>query len=74
MVDKWGQPARAESERMGRKHVVISIDAMGGDAGPEVTIPGLARALRRHRRLRVLLYGDKRILTDAVSAWPMMRR
>ena len=47
---------------------------MGGDAGPEVTIPGLARALRRHRRLRVLLYGDKRILTDAVSAWPMMRR
>ena len=40
----------------------IALDAMGGDFGPEVVVPGAAIALVRHPDLSFLLYGDgKRI-------------
>lgn len=35
----------------------ISIDAMGGDFGPEVVIPGAAIALERHPDIRFVIYG-----------------
>ena len=38
------------------KPVRIALDAMGGDHGPEVIVPGAARALRR----RLLLFGTPR--------------
>lgn len=34
----------------------ISIDAMGGDFGPEVVIPGLAKALERHPDIKFIIY------------------
>ncbi len=34
----------------------ISIDAMGGDYGPEVVIPGLAKALERHPDIKFVIY------------------
>jgi len=37
----------------------ISLDAMGGDAGPSVVIPGAALALERHPNLQFLLFGDE---------------
>ncbi|ECE6962120.1 phosphate acyltransferase, partial [Salmonella enterica subsp. enterica] len=33
----------------------ISIDAMGGDFGPEIVIPGLATALERHPDIRFVI-------------------
>ena len=38
--------------------MIIALDAMGGDAGPEVVIPGAALAAERHPEIGFLLYGD----------------
>lgn len=37
--------------------IKISIDAMGGDFGPEVVIPGAAKALERHPDIRFIFFG-----------------
>ncbi len=42
--------------------VILAVDAMGGDHGPEVTVPAVARILQRHIQLRVLLIGDSATL------------
>lgn len=34
--------------------IKISIDAMGGDFGPEVVIPGAAKAFERHPDIRFI--------------------
>ncbi len=43
---------------------VLALDAMGGDFGPSVIIPGAARALEQHPELQFLLFGA----TDAIEA------
>jgi len=43
--------------------IKISVDAMGGDFGPEVTIAGAALAQQRFSNLHIVLYG----LADAVE-------
>ena len=47
------------------KPTVISIDAMGGDHGPSVVVPGVAEYLRANRDsgVRFLLHGDEAALT-----------
>ena len=42
--------------------VILAVDAMGGDHGPEVTVPAVAQILERHAQLRVLLVGDSSTL------------
>ncbi len=37
----------------------IALDAMGGDFGPEVIVPGAAISLQRHPSLSFLFFGDK---------------
>jgi glycerol-3-phosphate acyltransferase PlsX len=37
--------------------ITISIDAMGGDHGPSVTVPALERVIERRPDLRFLIYG-----------------
>jgi glycerol-3-phosphate acyltransferase PlsX len=39
--------------------LILSIDAMGGDAGPGVVVAALARAVVRHPAVRFLLHGDE---------------
>src|SRR5690242_1259523 len=38
--------------------VRIALDAMGGDHGPAVVVPGAALALERHPQVQFLLYGN----------------
>jgi phosphate acyltransferase len=38
---------------------MIALDAMGGDFGPEVVIPGAAISLTRHPNLRFKFFGDQ---------------
>ena len=40
------------------KTIHLAIDAMGGDDGPQMVIPGLAIALMRCPELRFELHGD----------------
>jgi len=51
---------------------VISIDAMGGDHGPSVVVPGVERAalLLRSRGLRVLLHGDEALIRAELASHP----
>ena len=55
---------------------VLAIDAMGGDAGLDMTIPGVRLALETHRDLRVLLFGDEERMRAHVRTWPegLLRR
>lgn len=50
--------------------VTISIDAMGGDHGPSVLIPGLALSKLRHPELFFLLYGDEPAVQHALKQTP----
>ncbi|MEM0898389.1 MAG: phosphate acyltransferase PlsX [Pseudomonadota bacterium] len=38
---------------------IISVDAMGGDVGPEAVIPGAALSLERHPSIKFLLFGKE---------------
>ena len=55
--------------------VTISIDAMGGDHGPSVVVPGLAVGLEqwRSRRLRFLLHGDQARIEAEMARHPALR-
>ncbi|HEY2178618.1 MAG TPA: phosphate acyltransferase PlsX [Caulobacteraceae bacterium] len=51
--------------------LVISIDAMGGDQGPAVVIPGVAKSRKLITGdVRFLLHGEGQILAEAVSRAP----
>ncbi len=50
--------------------VILAVDAMGGDHGPEVTVPAVARILQRHAQLRVLLVGDAESLKAQLDREP----
>jgi glycerol-3-phosphate acyltransferase PlsX len=54
------------------KQITISLDAMGGDAGPDMVIPGAAIALRRRPELRFLLHGDEARLSVLLEAHPQL--
>jgi glycerol-3-phosphate acyltransferase PlsX len=48
----------------------IALDAMGGDNGPSVVVPGAAIALERRPDTRYLLYGDANTLGPMLAAHP----
>jgi glycerol-3-phosphate acyltransferase PlsX len=45
----------------------IALDAMGGDHGPEVIVPGAALSLSRHPDLSVILFGDEQRIRAALA-------
>jgi len=45
----------------------IALDAMGGDHGPEVVIPGAALSLERHPALSFIFFGDERRINAALD-------
>ena len=53
---------------------VISIDAMGGDYGPEVVVPGVDIALSRHGNMRVILFGDEARIRAVAKDYPRILR
>ncbi|HEY7384007.1 MAG TPA: phosphate acyltransferase PlsX [Beijerinckiaceae bacterium] len=53
--------------------VRISLDAMGGDHGPSVVVPGAALALERHPNLRFLMYGNERLIAPLLDREPRLK-
>ncbi|MGV8939228.1 MAG: phosphate acyltransferase PlsX [Allorhizobium sp.] len=51
----------------------ISLDVMGGDFGPEVIIPGAAKALERHPGVTFLLFGQKAACEALLDAHPKLK-
>lgn len=50
------------------KPVRIALDAMGGDHGPEVIVPGAARALRKRPDMEFLFFGDSAKIQPLLAA------
>jgi glycerol-3-phosphate acyltransferase PlsX len=55
------------------KPVRISLDAMGGDHGPSVVVPGAALALERHPGLTFLMFGDEKVVRPLLDATPALK-
>jgi glycerol-3-phosphate acyltransferase PlsX len=52
--------------------VRIALDAMGGDHGPSVVIPGADRSLERHPDLHFELYGDEAVIRPLLARHPTL--
>lgn len=54
--------------------VRIALDAMGGDVGASVVIPGAAIALKKHRDSEFLLYGDSKLIYEQLASHPALKK
>jgi phosphate acyltransferase len=55
------------------KKVRIALDAMGGDVGASVVIPGAAISLKRHPDSEFLLYGDSKLINEQLAKYPALK-
>ena len=53
--------------------VRIALDAMGGDVGASVVIPGAAISLTRHPDAEFLLFGDRALIDAQLAKYPAMK-
>src|SRR5215475_637077 len=53
--------------------VRIAVDAMGGDFGPSVVIPGAALSLRRHPDTEFLLFGNRAAIEPELERLPALK-
>ena len=51
----------------------ISLDVMGGDFGPEVVIPGAAKALERHPDIEFVLFGQQERCLPLIAQYPKLK-
>jgi glycerol-3-phosphate acyltransferase PlsX len=54
-------------------NVRIALDAMGGDHGPSVVVPGAALSLSRHPDTEFLLFGDEATVVPLLEAHPKLK-
>lgn len=52
--------------------LTIALDAMGGDHGPEVIVPGAAISAERHPGLSFVLFGDEARINAALAKAPIL--
>ncbi len=55
------------AESIGSVSLTISIDAMGGDYGPDVTIPASLDCLKNNPNLELILVGDEAVLKHRLA-------
>ncbi len=53
--------------------LTVSIDAMGGDAGPSVVVSALLKAVQRHTDVGFLLHGDEAGLAPLLARQPRLQ-
>ena len=53
--------------------VRIALDAMGGDHGPSVVVPGADRALAEHPDSTFILFGDRARIDPLLDAHPRLK-
>ena len=54
--------------------VRIALDAMGGDVGASVVIPGAAISLKRHPDSEFLFYGDSKQIDEQLGKYPALKK
>ncbi|MBD1575475.1 MULTISPECIES: phosphate acyltransferase PlsX [Vibrio] len=47
--------------------ITVALDAMGGDFGPRVTVPAAVQALSHFPELKVILVGDRELITQQLT-------
>ena len=53
--------------------VRIALDAMGGDHGPSVVLPGADISLTRHPDIEYVLYGDRAVVEPLLDGLPRLK-
>jgi phosphate acyltransferase len=53
--------------------VRIALDAMGGDHGPAVVLPGADISLTRHPDTEYVLFGDRAVLEPILDGLPRLK-
>lgn len=53
--------------------VRIALDAMGGDVGVPVVVPGAAISLQRHPETEFLLFGDSKVIAPELDRHPSLK-
>jgi glycerol-3-phosphate acyltransferase PlsX len=56
-----------------KRHLTVALDAMGGDHGPDVVIPGAELAAVRHPDFRFLLFGDQSRIAPLLERHPRLK-
>ena len=64
---------RSENALTSNSGITISLDAMGGDHGPEVVLAGAALALERRPDTRFILYGEQAAVEPVLARLPQLR-
>jgi glycerol-3-phosphate acyltransferase PlsX len=54
--------------------VRIALDAMGGDQGAAVVVPGAELSLSRHSDMEFLLFGDRAVIEPLLAVRPRLRQ
>ncbi len=55
------------------ERVRIALDAMGGDHGPAVVVPGAALSLSRHPGIEFVMFGDQAVLDPILRGHPALQ-
>src|SRR5229473_6941879 len=78
----WRNPVRGRAIKTAKDQVSgtfmpqkvrIALDAMGGDVGASVVIPGAATALTRRPDSEFLLYGDSALIEAQLAKYPALK-
>jgi glycerol-3-phosphate acyltransferase PlsX len=56
-----------DHKKVGHAPIVISIDAMGGDLGPEAVVSGMSRSAKANPDIRFLVHGPGQKLTKLID-------
>ncbi len=51
----------------GTRHVIVSVDGMGGDRGPAAVVAGMARSAAKNAEIGFILHGDEAVLRPLVA-------
>jgi len=65
-------PGKVVETHMAQK-VRIALDAMGGDVGPSVVVPGAEIALARHPDSEFLMFGNEAVVGPLLDAHPRLK-
>jgi phosphate acyltransferase len=55
------------------RELTVSIDAMGGDAGPGIVVAALLRAVERYPGTHYLMHGDEKVLAPLLDREPKLQ-
>lgn len=54
--------------------ITIALDAMGGDNGVEAVIPGVSMALKKHKKLNFILFGNEIAIMRELEKFPDVKK